>query len=71
MLEILVCDPWVENPPKPFEGLPQVRMVDADTALKRADIVAFLVAHRQFQRMDRKLFLSKVVVDAVGLLSRD
>jgi UDP-N-acetyl-D-mannosaminuronic acid dehydrogenase len=69
-IEVLVCDPWVERLPQALAGL-KVTMVDAETARKRADIVAFLVAHRKFQRIDKKLFLNKVVVDAVGLMARD
>ncbi|WP_376095986.1 UDP-N-acetyl-D-mannosamine dehydrogenase [Roseomonas sp. CCTCC AB2023176] len=64
---ILACDPWVTALPPPLAGLPNLRLVDADTALREADIVAFLVAHRAFSRLDRTRLLNKMVVDAVGL----
>jgi UDP-N-acetyl-D-mannosaminuronic acid dehydrogenase len=70
-MEILVCDPWVKALPAALAALPGVRLVDAETARDGADIAAFLVAHRQFRRLDRSLFLNKVVVDVVGLMSRD
>jgi UDP-N-acetyl-D-mannosaminuronic acid dehydrogenase len=68
-IELLVCDPWVERLPAGLEEL-GVTLVDPDTALRRADIVALLVGHSKFQRFDNSHFLSKVVVDAVGLLAR-
>ena len=49
--------------------LDNVSLVDSDAALKQADIVAFLVGHRPFRRLERKLLLDKVIVDAVGLIS--
>ncbi|MGG5812201.1 UDP-N-acetyl-D-mannosamine dehydrogenase [Falsiroseomonas sp. CW058] len=70
-IEVLVCDPWVDALPPQVATLPKVRLVDAETARRQADIVAFLVGHRQFRRLDRKLFLNKIVVDAVGLMSRE
>jgi UDP-N-acetyl-D-mannosaminuronic acid dehydrogenase len=70
-MEILVCDPWVKALPPMLAACPAVRLVDAETARDAADIAAFLVAHRQFRRLDRSLFLNKVVVDVVGLMSRD
>jgi UDP-N-acetyl-D-mannosaminuronic acid dehydrogenase len=68
-IELLVCDPRVERLPAGLEEL-GVTLVDPDTALRRADIVALLVGHSKFQRFDNSHFLSKVVVDAVGLLAR-
>ena len=70
-VQVLVCDPWVQALPKQLADLPNVTMVDAETARRKADIVAFLMGHRQFRRLDKKLFLNKVVVDTVGLMSRD
>jgi len=70
-MEILVCDPWMKALPPALAAFPAVRLVDAETARDGADIAAFLVAHRQFRRLDRSLFLNKVVVDVVGLMSRD
>jgi UDP-N-acetyl-D-mannosaminuronic acid dehydrogenase len=54
--------------PECLRGLRNVTLVDADTARQNADIVAFLVGHRQFRRMDKKLLLSKVVLDVIGLM---
>jgi UDP-N-acetyl-D-mannosaminuronic acid dehydrogenase len=65
-LELLACDPWIGALPP---DLPGVRLVEAEAALARADIVAVLVGHSAFRRLDRASFLDKVVVDAVGLLA--
>lgn len=68
-LRVLVVEPNVKQLPAALAALGNVALVDADTARHQADIVAFLVGHRPFLRLDRKLFLNKVVVDAVGLMS--
>lgn len=67
-MEILVCDPWVAALPPDLAALPRVRLVDAGTALARADILALLVGHTAFRELDRRLLDTKVVLDAVGLL---
>ena len=44
-------------------------LVDAEEALRRADIVVVLVAHRRFSRLPRDLFTRPSVIDTVGLLA--
>ncbi len=66
---VLVVDPNVHELPTVLRGLNNVALVNAETARQEADIVAFLVGHRQFRRLDKKLFLNKAVVDAVGLMA--
>ena len=68
-IRTLVVEPNVKELPPMLRDLPNVSLVDADTARQEADIVAFLVGHRQFRRMDKKVFLNKVVVDVVGLMA--
>ncbi|MGO4572276.1 UDP-N-acetyl-D-mannosamine dehydrogenase [Microvirga sp. 2TAF3] len=69
-VKVLVCDPLIKSLPSAFCGSPDVSLVDADTARQEADIVALLVAHKQFRRLEFNRFLHKVVVDATGLMSR-
>jgi len=69
-VRVLVCDPLVKALPPEFSGCPDVSLVDADTARRESDIVAFLVAHKQFKRLEFNRFLHKVVVDATGLMSK-
>lgn len=68
--KILVCDPLISALPAPMNGMANIQLVDADAARNEADIVIFLVGHRQFQRLDPNLFLHKIVVDTIGLLSK-
>lgn len=67
-LKIMVCDPYVRSLPPSLKDLPNVRLVGADEARREADIVVFLVGHRQFRRLESNGFLNKVVVDTIGLL---
>lgn len=68
-LKLLVVEPNIEVLPNALAGLSNVTLVDSDTARAEADIVTFLVGHKQFRRLDKNLFLHKVVVDAIGLMS--
>ena len=54
--------------PQALREIGRVTLTDAETARRQADIVAFLVGHGRFRRMEKALFLDKVVVDAVGLM---
>lgn len=67
-LKVLACDPHVRNLPATLRDLPNVRLVGAEEARREADIVVFLVGHRQFHRLESNGFLNKVVVDTVGIL---
>ena len=37
-------------------------------AVREADIVALLVAHNQFRKVDRTLLTDKIVIDTVGVI---
>ena len=50
-------------------SLPNVRHVSSDEARSAADIVAVLVGHRQFRRIEADSFLSKAVVDTTGMFA--
>ncbi|HEY8572865.1 UDP-N-acetyl-D-mannosamine dehydrogenase [Phenylobacterium sp.] len=69
-LNVLVCEPTVKELPPSLAGRGNVRLVDPGQAQRESDIVLFLVGHRQFKRLDPNAFLNKVVVDAIGLISR-
>jgi UDP-N-acetyl-D-mannosaminuronic acid dehydrogenase len=63
--ELAVVEPHLSR--SPIAGL---ELVDPETALKNADIVVILVAHRAFSRLRRDWFMQPSVVDTVGLLRR-
>lgn len=67
--QVLVVEPNLSELPKALAGLPNVKLVTSDEAREQADIVTFLVGHRQFKRLDADSFLSKAVVDTTGMFS--
>ena len=67
--EVLVVEPNLQELPKVLSGRANVRLVTSDEAREAADIVTFLVGHRQFKRLDPDTFLSKAVVDTTGMFS--
>jgi UDP-N-acetyl-D-mannosaminuronic acid dehydrogenase len=69
-LQILVCEPNVAELPAALAGRNNVTLVEPGRAQRESDIAVFLVGHRQFKRLDPNQFLNKVVVDAIGLVSR-
>ncbi|PCC71490.1 UDP-N-acetyl-D-mannosaminuronic acid dehydrogenase [Nannocystis exedens] len=62
--EVLLVEPHLQS--SPIAGRP---LVSLDDALARADILAVLVAHRDFRRLRSADLLRVMVVDAVGLLA--
>ena len=68
-LRVLVVEPNVKELPPSLRKLANVALVDAATAQREADIVAFLVGHKQFRRLEKNGFLNKMVVDAIGLMA--
>jgi UDP-N-acetyl-D-mannosaminuronic acid dehydrogenase len=70
-MNLLVCEPMVKSLPKSFEAHGnRIRLVDSDVALRDSDIAVFLVGHRKFAKLKPQMFLNKVVIDAIGLMSR-
>ncbi len=67
-LTLLVVEPHVAALPPALAGLDNVTLVDMATACREADIIAFLVGHKPFRRLDLQGLLGKVVVDAIGLM---
>lgn len=67
---VIVCDPTLTELPEALRDSNSIEFASMDEAREQADIVAFLVAHRHFRRLEPNQFLNKVVVDAVGLLSK-
>ena len=68
--KVLVCEPNLHELPASLAGRRNVSLVDADAARQESDIVAILVAHSAFKKTNPDQFLSKAVVDSVGLFFR-
>ncbi len=64
-LELLIAEPHLSK--CPIDGH---ELVDVEDAVRQADIVVILVAHRRFSRVPRDLFTRPSVIDTVGLLAR-
>jgi UDP-N-acetyl-D-mannosaminuronic acid dehydrogenase len=67
--QVLVVEPNLAALPASLAALANVCHVSSDEAREQADIVTFLVGHRQFKRLDADSFLSKAVVDTTGMFS--
>lgn len=64
-MDLLIVEPHLQQCPVPGHAL-----VEAEDALRDADIVVVLVGHRRFSRLPRELFTRPSVIDTVGLLAR-
>jgi UDP-N-acetyl-D-mannosaminuronic acid dehydrogenase len=63
---ILAVEPHVRELPATLAALGDVRLVEAEEALRAADVVVLLVNHRRFRSLDRILLQGKAVVDTRG-----
>lgn len=67
--EVLVVEPNLSALPPSLGARANVRHATSDEAREAADIVAFLVGHRQFKRLEADSYLAKAVVDTTGMFS--
>jgi len=51
-----------------LQSHPELALSPLDTALDGADIVVFLVAHREFRQIPRAILTEKIVIDTCGAL---
>jgi UDP-N-acetyl-D-mannosaminuronic acid dehydrogenase len=63
---ILAVEPHVRELPATLAKLGNVRLVEAEEALREAEVVVLLVNHRRFKSLDRALLQGKAVVDTRG-----
>jgi UDP-N-acetyl-D-mannosaminuronic acid dehydrogenase len=68
--DVLIVEPNIEALPKALAQAGKVRLAGLGEALRLADIVLLLVAHKSFRRISGKALAEKVVIDTVGLLPR-
>ena len=61
---VLLVEPNIEELPAKFKD---GKLVDLDTALAEADVIAVLVAHKEFRAIHSKLKDSQSLVDVVGI----
>ncbi|MGV3570684.1 MAG: UDP-N-acetyl-D-mannosamine dehydrogenase [Ramlibacter sp.] len=63
--KVVLVEPNIGKPPRSLESC---ELLELDEALRRADVVAVLVSHREFQDLRRRIGPHHAVVDAVGVL---
>jgi UDP-N-acetyl-D-mannosaminuronic acid dehydrogenase len=63
---LLAVEPHVSELPPALSGL-DVRLVELEEALERADVVALLVEHSVFRAVNRDLLENTEIVDVLGL----
>jgi UDP-N-acetyl-D-mannosaminuronic acid dehydrogenase len=66
--EVLLVEPNINGLPEVFLPFGTARLVDAEEALARADMVVLLVNHREFVGLRPVIAAHGHVIDAVGLL---
>ncbi|MDE1468274.1 UDP-N-acetyl-D-mannosamine dehydrogenase [Aurantiacibacter sp. D1-12] len=67
--KVLVVEPNLSALPASLADRENVKLVTSDEAREAADIVTFLVGHRQFKRLEGDSYLQKAVVDTTGMFS--
>lgn len=67
-IEILICDPYVKLLPRKFIDK-KTRIVNMDEAIEESDVIAFLVKHREFTKIDKNRLNGKKIIDACGLMA--
>ena len=66
-VEIAIVEPFIQALPALLEQFPNVKLVEASTAIASADIVVLLVDHTRFRHISRAQLAGKVVIDTRGL----
>ena len=65
--QILIAEPNLSALPEELGALSNVSFCDTLEAVRRADIVALLVAHSRFRKIPREELMRRVVIDVTGL----
>jgi len=63
--KILVVEPHVNKLPHELDS-PNLHLADFEVAVKSANLIVLLVAHRAFMHVDRDMLKDKFVIDTVG-----
>lgn len=64
---LLIVEPNIDSLPIDLEKSPDIKLLDAEAAVRAADIVLMLVNHREFYQIDRTLLNGKKVLDTRGV----
>jgi UDP-N-acetyl-D-mannosaminuronic acid dehydrogenase len=64
---LLIVEPNINTLPTELENSPDIKLLDAASAIHAADIVIMLVNHKEFYQIDRILLNGKKVLDTRGV----
>lgn len=64
---VFVVEPHIESLPPSLDIIGNIKLVDLQLALDKADIVVILVDHKVFVNIDRKRLADKTVIDTRGI----
>jgi len=67
--EILLVEPFIDELPASFDSHAHARLVSAEEALERANVIVLLVDHAQFRDLKVPLTSHPLVIDTRGMLS--
>lgn len=65
--DLIVCEPFIQELPRSLSG--KARLEDAESAIRRADIIVLLVDHKPFKKLPRRILDQRVVIDTRGCWS--
>ncbi len=65
--KILVVEPNLNELPATLSSQTDLELVDLKEAIEKADVIALLVGHKQFRKVDRRSIYERVIIDAAGL----
>jgi UDP-N-acetyl-D-mannosaminuronic acid dehydrogenase len=67
--EVLVVEPNSKTLPDALVGTKSPTMCELDLALKKSQVIALLVDHREFRELDRNRLANKLIIDTRGIWS--
>lgn len=65
--QILVVEPHIKTLPGKLAKMNNVRLIDLQSGLEKADLVVLLVNHDAFVHIDRKILENKIIIDTRGI----
>ena len=68
-VKLMVVEPNISQCPEPLAAFDNLEFHSLESALEKADVLAFLVRHKPFMSIDKALLKDKLVLDYCGLFS--
>lgn len=67
---LLVVEPYLQSLPDHLAGIPKLKLVDFETAVRNANVVALLVDHQAFMGLEKDALKNKILIDTRGIWER-